>query len=199
MGWTQRQAAAELGVTQAAVWGWEQGRRRLPESMLAKLNILAQQVAAEQQAAAAADPLEQARQEIAQLQRALEDARLGEQALLRAVERWQQRARAAEQKIALMEAEKAAAAEQARKVWEAFKQAGKPAAPTHPYSAADLRDLAELGLDERATWEAIKQAGKAAAARHHPDAGGNNEDFTRTRAALDRLKARHAPKQQGAA
>jgi DNA-binding XRE family transcriptional regulator len=255
LGWTQREAAAALGVTQAAVWNWEAGRRHLPAVQLAALQQLAAEAAAEQ----AADPLALAHREIERLRAALDKAAAGEKdgaqawraraeaaeqradrlaaelesttkqrAVLRAAhdalaneknkwkqhatqqadaarilemskQAWEKRARDAEKKIELMEAGKAAAAEQARKAWEAFKQAGKPTAPTHPYSAADLRDLAELELDELATWEAIKQAGKAAAARHHPDMGGNKEDFTRTRAAFERLKARHEPKQRGTA
>lgn len=192
LGWTQRRAADELGVTQAAVWNWEQGRRRIPSHYIAQLDARALE------AAAAADPLDVARAKIAQLEAELEDARLDAELAMRGFRRWEARALAAELKIAQLEAERAARDAQARKVWEEFNRA-RPAAPSHAYSAADLRDLAELGLDERATWEAIKQAGKAAAQRHHPDKGGNGDDFTRTRAAFDRLRERHHPKQQGAA
>lgn len=199
LGWTQREAAAALGVTQAAVWNWEAGRRHLPAAQLAALQQLAAEAAAKLASEQAADPLALAHQEIERLRSALDNAAAGERVAEMWAAHWEKRARAAEQKIAQMEAAKAAEAEQARKLWEQFNGRGARTAPTHPYSAADLRDLAELGLDERATWEAIKQAGKAAAARHHPDMGGNKEDFTRTRAAFDRLKAGHAPKQQGAA
>lgn len=49
-------------------------------------------------------------------------------------------------------------------------------------------DLAALGLRSVPTAQELQVAWRASARRHHPDAGGRVEDFTRARAAYERLQ-----------
>lgn len=62
---------------------------------------------------------------------------------------------------------------------------GRPGASA-PTAAAG--DLAALGLRSMPTRDELRSAWHAAARRHHPDAGGRAEDFTKARAAYERLQ-----------
>lgn len=60
---------------------------------------------------------------------------------------------------------------------------------TPPAAAAQpSADLVALGLRSMPTRDELRSAWHAAARRHHPDAGGRAEDFTRARAAYERLQ-----------
>jgi transcriptional regulator with XRE-family HTH domain len=207
LGWTQRDAADALGVTQAAVCRWEAGLRRLPAAQLKRLLELGEQGSeqawrtraedAEQRAADLAAELEQARASIKELE-------LDRELDGRHIKHWKQRAHAAElerDKLKLRVEERARRDAEYTRRWNETMGEPPPSSPppAHPYSAADLADLAALGLNERASWEQIKQAGRDAARKHHPDKQGDAGEFQRTRAAFDRLKARHAPSSKGAA
>lgn len=57
-----------------------------------------------------------------------------------------------------------------------------------PMPSASSADLAVLGLRSMPTDAELRAAWRSAAMRHHPDAGGRAEDFTRVRAAYERLQ-----------
>lgn len=78
--------------------------------------------------------------------------------------------------------------EEFAQVYEAIT--GRPwrGGPGASAPTAAAGDLAALGLRSMPTGPELQVAWRAAARRHHPDAGGRAEDFTRARAAYERLQ-----------
>lgn len=83
---------------------------------------------------------------------------------------------------------RAGEAPQAREPRRTKRAEGPRVAVFNPNELLCTEALAALGLRSMPTAPELRAAWHAAARRHHPDAGGRAEDFTKARAAYERLQ-----------